>query len=248
MESFMAEYDNLFSFAFGSLMPIESVAREDGKWAMARDTGATTCGDIMGGLDWCLERATRDISHYYQLSYYVDKTTRPGWHKLRVKSRREGMKVVSWRRGYMLQQSDDEVVRKIEMVGAINSPLDYTGLALTLKFSAERPGAVPFELRISARPDLIDETNNHMSLEVLWLAQDKAGPGDNLKQRATHKPRMTQRLEGKMKPASAEQIRSEGITYRNHLQLASGNYRVHFVVRNNLTGAIGSVWTSVAVP
>src|SRR5580704_247500 len=43
-------------------------------------------------------------------------------------------------------------------------------------------------------------------------------------------------------PASAlDKIKAEGIFYRNALELLPGMYQVRFVVRDNLSGRIGSV-------
>jgi hypothetical protein len=55
-------------------------------------------------------------------------------------------------------------------------------------------------------------------------------------------------LDAHLKPETLQQIRSSGITYRDALDLPPGQYTVRFVVRDNLSGRMGSVAAPLTVP
>ncbi len=55
-------------------------------------------------------------------------------------------------------------------------------------------------------------------------------------------------LDAHLKPESLQQIRSDGITYKGALDLPPGQYTVRFVVRDNLSGRMGSVAAPLTVP
>ncbi len=48
-------------------------------------------------------------------------------------------------------------------------------------------------------------------------------------------------LEARFKTESVQKIRHDGFTYQNTLELAPGEYTVRFIVRDNLSGRIGSL-------
>jgi hypothetical protein len=56
-----------------------------------------------------------------------------------------------------------------------------------------------------------------------------------------------QTIKGTVPSAALDKIKADGILYQNALELPAGNYRVRFVVRDNLTGRIGSVSAPLTV-
>jgi hypothetical protein len=55
-------------------------------------------------------------------------------------------------------------------------------------------------------------------------------------------------LKGSVNPESLEKLRRDGVFYKNVLHLPPGEYQVKFVVRNNLSGQVGSVTAPLTVP
>jgi hypothetical protein len=55
------------------------------------------------------------------------------------------------------------------------------------------------------------------------------------------------RLEQKLKPEALKNIQEHGINFADILTLQPGQYNVHFVVRDNLKGALGNVVASLKV-
>jgi hypothetical protein len=125
----------------------------------------------------------------------------------------------------------------------MNSPWDYTGIPLSVRWSSAAAGNggqqkknVPFEVVIN--PSAVD-LNAHR-LQLQYAAAVRAVDGRDI-------TRWGQSLEGEISPEQEKQIASTGISYRNALSLAAGKYLVRFVVRDDVTGHIGSVLAPLEV-
>lgn len=183
-------------------------------------------------------RAAEDSGQYYLLAYYAGQTGQPGWRKLSVKVRKDGMKVRS-RSGYFFHSAKDEseAARGAEEVMALDSDLDFRGLPITGVWQqVEQAGnqrKVHFQLGIPAGVPLIEtEQGNHISFDFRVSAKRIDGqPGATI----------GQRLDTKLDKKAVDEIQSVGLGYANVLVLDPGQYKVHFVVRDNLRGALGSI-------
>jgi hypothetical protein len=58
---------------------------------------------------------------------------------------------------------------------------------------------------------------------------------------------LSQRIDIHLKADGMEQIRHNGMTYRNRLQLPPGEYNVRFVVRDSVGNRMGSVAAPLTV-
>lgn len=191
------------------------------------------------------QEARRESSAYYMLGYYLEPTdTAAGWRKLKVQVLRKDVAVRS-RSGFFVTRAapDAAAARRMEISLALRSPLDYTALPLKVRWMGmEAHGEkrrIRFEVELAPDSATIDEDDgNHIDLEFIAVA--KTGPGED----AAH---FDQTFDVRLKPESLAQIRSAGITYRNSLEVAPGNYAVRFVVRDSLSGRMGSVGAPLKV-
>jgi len=87
-------------------------------------------------------------------------------------------------------------------------------------------------------PAIDSENENHVSLDFLVVATDKMGK---------NVANISQRLDTKLKPDGVDRIQNKGLDYTNVLTLTPGDYKVHFVVRDNLRGTLGSVVSKLNV-
>jgi VWFA-related protein len=186
--------------------------------------------------------AVRDSAQYYMLGYYLDRSnTKSGWRKLAVKVKR-GNSQVRARGGFFVTNAtvDPENSRNNDLGSALQSPLDYTSLALVARWGSVEPGKEPgkkhvnYEMRLAVDAVLIDEAdNNHIALEFVAMAKTPEG-----KQADQPVGRM---VDSHLTSEKLSAIRQDGVAYRGALDLAPGEYTVRFVVRDNLSGRIGSV-------
>jgi VWFA-related protein len=185
------------------------------------------------------EEARRESSVYYMLGYYLDPAdTAPGWRKLRVEVLRKGVHA-RCRSGFFVTQApaDPEAARRTDIAQALQSPLEYTSLPVTLRWTGTEirgeKRRVRFEAVLPPNTATVDEDDgNHVSLEFIAVARNDKGDD------ATH---FDQNFEARLKPGAVAQIRTSGVTYRNLLELAPGEYLVRLVVRDTLSGRVGSV-------
>jgi VWFA-related protein len=216
------------------------------------DTQATlqTFASMTGGRAYYnsndLARGFRDAVHdsaeYYMLGYYLDRSkTKSGWRKLAVKVKRDHVEVRA-RSGFFVTNAtvDPENSRNNDISSALQSPLDYTSLALVARWDKIEPGKEPgkkhvnYEMHLAPDAALInDADNNHVALEFVALA--KTPEGKQVDQPVGYK------VDAHLTAEKLSSIRQNGVGYRGALDLAPGEYTVRFVVRDDLSGRIGSV-------
>jgi VWFA-related protein len=186
--------------------------------------------------------AVSDSAEYYMLGYYLDRSkTKSGWRKLAVKVKRDHTEVRA-RSGFFVTNAtvDPENSRDSDISSALQSPLDYTSLALVARWDKIEPGKEPgkkhvsYEMHLAPDPALInDADNNHLVLEFVALVKTPEG------KQVDHA--VGQKVENHLTAEKVSAIRQNGVFYKGALDLAGGEYTVRFVVRDDLSGRIGSV-------
>jgi len=224
--------------------------------SMHQDTLATfnEFADMTGGkayfntndLTHAFHDAVDDSASYYMLGFYLTSDDRkPGWRKLQVKVKPAHAQVRTRSGFYLMPEDKDRAKsRQSDIALALSSPLDFTSVPLLARWTETTPNGdkkrAAFELILPANAALVVESDqNHMSLDFGAAAREPAG-----KIVASH----GRTLDAHLKPESLQQIRSDGITYKGALDLPPGQYTVRFVVRDNLSGRMGSVAASLTVP
>ncbi len=191
------------------------------------------------------KRAADDASSYYMLGYYLDtKNTKPGWRKLQVKVGKKDAEVRA-RNGFFVTNAtmNPLLSRDRDMANALHSPIEGTGVGMTVQwvgvtadgdkkktvFSAHMPGGgLSFE----------GGGRSQLNFDFAALAYDKDGKeaGQTARNYAPVVP-----------DAQVASVRANGMDFRNALELAPGKYTVRFVVRDNVTGKVGSVTAPLTV-
>jgi hypothetical protein len=187
-------------------------------------------------------QAVQDSSQYYMLGYYLDRSNpKPGWRKLAVKVKRDHVEVRA-RTGFFVTNAtvDPATSHDSDISSALQSPLDYTALALVVRWdtveASKEPGTkrVRYIVNLAADPTLIDVAdNNHVKLD--FVAQAKTPEGKQV----GHPAGKTVDLHPT--PEHVAEVREKGLSYIGALDVAPGEYNVRFVVRDDLSGRVGSV-------
>ena len=195
--------------------------------------------DLAGAFD----RAVQDSSSYYLLTYYLDRrNNKPGWRQLQVKVSRKDAQVRA-RAGFLVSNLsvNPELTHKSDVAFALASPFESTGIRITERWLGTSPSGdkkkIGFAVRVPA-DDLIDQSDkNHFDVEFVAQAESKGVAAGSI----------GQTVKGNAAPEILAQLKAEGVVYRNSLDLAPGEYQVRFVVRDNLSGRIGSVIVPLTV-
>jgi VWFA-related protein len=191
--------------------------------------------------------AADDSNEYYMLGYYLDRSKfKPGWVNLGVKVRLHHAEVRA-RSGFFVTNTttDPENSPGNDVLSALQSPLDYTSIALVARWDKIEPGIEPgkkhvnYEMRVAPDSALIDVAdNNHLVLNLVALARTPEG-------KVADDP--SWRVDIHLSSEKVSAIRREGVDYRGALDLAPGEYTVRFVVRDGQSGRIGSVTAPLKV-
>lgn len=203
----------------------------------AKETGGKLWVDA-SDFDRGFRMALNDSQSYYLLGYYLDRAnTKAGWHKLRVKVAQPGVEVRT-RAGFQIpERSAAPAEQKDAIELALTSPLNYTAIPLAVRLE---PGngtggksRVNFVLTVASGGFTIDDAdNNHAMLEIIAALVNETGDARLSLQKT---------LDLHLKPESVAQIAAGGLIYRNSVEIPAGNYVGRFVVRDLLSGRIGSV-------
>lgn len=186
--------------------------------------------------------AVSDSSQYYMLGYYLDQSkAKAGWRKLTVKVKREHTEIRA-RNGFFLTNAttDPQSMRNHDISSALESPLDYTSLALVGRWgkieAAKDPSQkhVFYQLHLSPDAGVVNETdNNHVSLDVVALAYTPEG-------KRVGQP-VGQKVDVHLNAAKLAVIQKQGLVFVDALNMTPGEYMVRFVVRDDFTGRTGSI-------
>jgi VWFA-related protein len=186
--------------------------------------------------------AVNDSAEYYMLGYYLDRSkTKAGWRKLAVKVKRDHVEVRA-RSGFFVTNAtiDPDSSRSSDLSSALQSPLDFTSLALVARWSKIEAGTEPgkkhvnYQMHLAADPALVNEAdNNHVVIEFMALAKTAEG-------KTVDRP-VGQKVDAHLTAEKLLAVHQIGLAYSGALDLAPGEYTVRFVVRDDLSGRVGSV-------
>jgi VWFA-related protein len=191
------------------------------------------------------KRAADDGSSYYMLSYYLDThSNKPGWRKLKVKVDKKDVEIRS-RTGFFVTNStmNPMLSRNLDMSNALHSPIEGTGVPVTVQWlsvaaNGDKKKAV-FLAQMPAGSLVFDPAGrDQLNFDFAALAYDKDGKEAGEAVKNFTKPIPQDQLAA---------VHANGVGFRNSLDLAPGKYTVRFVVRDNVTGKIGSVTAPLTV-
>jgi hypothetical protein len=192
------------------------------------------------------ERAAADASSYYLVGYYLDtNNNRAGWRQLKVKLDKKDVEIRA-RKGFFVTNATlhAELTRNADMSYALTSPIEGTGVPVTVEWAGVSgegekkraafvahmpPNALSFDPAVP----------NKMDFDFAAVAFG----GKDGKQAATSSINYSKAVPD----AQLASVRTNGVAFRNTLDLAPGKYTVRFVVRDNVTGKVGSVTAPLTV-
>jgi VWFA-related protein len=188
--------------------------------------------------------AAEDSSRYYMLSYYMDRQqVQPGWHKLNVTVSRKGLTARARNGFFVSSPSESETSGAADEKTALSSPFEYTALPLTLRWTNNNAVSdkhrIAFELCILPEAQLADQGSKGLvNLDFLLIATDSSGIV------VAHS---TKNYRATLTPDVAREVSTNGLTYSSQFEVKTGGYAVRFVVRDNVTGRMGSVTAPLRV-
>lgn len=236
------------------MMDTSTTSRREGEAAnavMAMETAAVeTGGQVFKGsndLSELFSRAQGVWQSYYVLAFTPadDPQAKSSvYRRIEVKVAQHGVQVFS-RRGYTTRpeaviESEDELRRDISDAAA--SPVDLTGIPLTLKLGSANTGAtkgVPFLLSIPGEPLERTETpqGTRFNFSIFVLIKDERGKVISSG---------TDKIDRPFAPEEAAKIVRSGFIYPGKFDAPNGEKSfARLIVRDNLSGHVGTLTVQV---
>ncbi len=210
-------------------------------------TGGTPCLNS-NDLAKCFQQAVDDSRTYYLVGFYLGPEDRkPGWRKLKVHVEANGAHVRA-REGFYVgtPPKEDEATRKAAMVSALSSPIEFTGIAMNVKWTSQakiktisKGGAsdekISAGFMISLPPHsftINGQEGDNVDLLFSAMAFDRKG---------NSVAEFSERTQGHFTPEMIQRLDHQDFTYRKTMHFPVGTTVVRFVVRDNNSGDMGSV-------
>jgi VWFA-related protein len=195
------------------------------------------------------KRAADDASSYYLASYYLDThNNNSGWRQLKVRVNQKEVEVRA-REGFFVTNAtmNPDVTRTSDLTYALTSPIEGTGVPVSVRWlETSGDGAkrkTEFIVHVPADGLSIEASNGQKRLNFDFAAAAYANNNKTGKAAVT-----TGRTVNPSVPdAQMASLRANGIDLKNVLELSPGQYTVRVVIRDNVTGKIGSVTAPLTV-
>ena len=214
----------------------------------------TVFADMTGGkafyntndLAASFKRAADDSSSYYLVGYYLDtKNNHAGWRQLKVDVAQKDVEVRA-RKGLFVTKATihAELGKNSDMSYALNTPIEATGVSLTVEWAGltVESGKKKAVYLAHMPPNALafdSSGQNKLDFDFAAVAfSEKDG-----KQAAISSLNFSKSVPD----AQVASVRTNGVDFRNALALGPGKYTVRFVVRDNVTGKVGSVTAPLTV-
>jgi VWFA-related protein len=194
------------------------------------------------------KRAAEDAASYYLVGYYLDtRNNHAGWRQLKVKVDRKDTEVRA-RKGFFVTSATlhMDLSRGADMNFALTSPIEGTGVPLNVKWlGVSGDGAkkkagfllhLPFDA-LALDPAGQNKVNFDFAAAAYSLNSKDGKAAITLGK--SFAPSLNE--------AQLADVRAKGVGFGYDLDLAPGKYSVRFVVRDNVTGRIGSVTAPLTV-
>ncbi|MGA7079357.1 MAG: VWA domain-containing protein [Terriglobales bacterium] len=189
------------------------------------------------------KRAVEDSTSYYLIGYYLDtRNTKPGWRKLKVKLDHKDVEVRA-RSGFLVTNAtiNPELTQQDDLGLALLTPFDSTGIPLSVQWRGTAPEGdktkVGFTLHLPGTGVTIEGGSNAYDVGFMARAVKNDAPPTNVGSTA----------KGTFTAEALTKVKSDGIFYNSSFHLPPGDYQVKFVVRDNLSGRVGSVSAPLTV-
>lgn len=204
-------------------------------------------------LDAAFEAAVNDGSRYYLLGYYSkppERKQKPDarWRKIEVKTRK-GLETRA-RAGYFSSPTGSDDAQD-GLSTAAASLIEFTAVPFAVAWTGTQAAKdsprlpdnkkrIGFKLEIVRGGVALESAadKSRARFDVFAVGRDREGrPADEL----------AQHVDIELKPDKVREFLSQTVTYTNQLELGPGEYRVKFIVRDSVSGRIGTVTAPLTV-
>jgi hypothetical protein len=195
------------------------------------------------------KRADDDASSYYLAGYYLDKSnSRAGWRQLKVKVDKKDIEIRA-RKGFFVTNATIhlDLARSADLTYALASPIEGTGVPIIMKWLTttgsgdKKKNDFLLNVPLNGVTLQTSEGKNRITFDVAAAAfLDSSKKGEPAI--TSHKT-----VSAYITDTNLASWRANGIAMQDALELGPGQYTVRVVIRDNVTGRVGSVTAPLTV-
>jgi VWFA-related protein len=214
---------------------------------LSHDTGGKAFTDS-NDLSLALTQVQKDTNIYYVMGYFSSNAKEDGkYRKIRVELVRPGLKI-EHRPGYFASKAFGQLTqqeRDLQLQQAMTVDRPFVDVPLILQTDYFRKDdnttLVPISIELHGDGLKFEEkgANRESKFEFVAQATDAKGKVSSVARDA---------VQVRLPAEKAEKIKSGGIFYSTGFQLRPGDYKLKFLVRDNVTGKLGSFEKPIQVP
>jgi VWFA-related protein len=214
---------------------------------LSHDTGGRAFTDS-NDLSLALAQVQKDTNIYYVLGYFSSNTKEDGkYRKIRVEVTRPGSRI-EHRPGYFAAKAFGQLTqqeRDLQLQQAMSVDRPFVDVPLILQTDYFRKDdsttLVPISIELHGDGLKFEEkgANRESKFEFVAQATDAKGKIASVARDS---------VQVRLPAEKAEKIKSGGIFYSTGFQLRPGDYKLKFLVRDNLTGKLGTFEQPIKVP
>jgi VWFA-related protein len=214
---------------------------------LSHDTGGRAFTDS-NDLTLAMKQVQKDTNIYYYIGYFSTNSKEDGkYRKIRVEVSRPGVKI-EHRPGYFASKKFNQLTqqeRDLQLQQAMNVDRPFVDVPLILEADYFRKDntttLVPISIELYGDGLKFEDkgANRESKFEFVAQATDTKGRVASVARDA---------VQVRLPADKAEKLKSGGIFYSTGFQLRPGDYKLKFLVRDNLSGKLGSFEQPIQVP
>src|SRR5271165_670895 len=178
----------------------------------------------------------------YALGFAGDANPSSGFHRVQVTANKPGS-VLNAPLGYFPLEGTLKSRAQDDVSLGLQSPLAFTGLPFSVQFTGneDNAGKKKVNMAISLRGDsgVLNEATRTVDLAVIAVAKDAKDATVG---------KLNENSGGQFPPEAVAQIKELGFQLSRSIEVPTGDFTLHFVIRDNQTGRMGSLIVPLKVP
>jgi VWFA-related protein len=171
----------------------------------------------------------------YVLGFPGEKNASSEFHRVQVTLNKPGL-VLNAPEGYLPIEGTLKSHAQEDVTLALQSQLAYTGIPFSVEFTGTEDVAgkkkVNMTTSLTGDTGVLNEATRSVDLVVLAVAKDANGATVG---------KLNEGAGGQFPPEAVAQIKELGFQLKRSIEVPAGDLTIHFVIRDNQTGRMGSL-------
>ena len=178
----------------------------------------------------------------YVLGYAGENNASPDFRRVQVTLSKPGSELNA-PAGYFPLEGTLKSHAQEDVSLALQSQLEYTGIPFSVTFTGNEDAGtkkkVNLTISLAGDTGILNEANRSVDVGIIAVAKDGKGATVG---------KLTEGAGGQFPPEAVAQIKELGFQLKRSIEVPAGDLTIHFVIRDNQNGRMGSLIVPLKVP